>query len=1222
MSAVIQDEYTGNGTKSDYNFTFPYLKTSDIKASLDGVETTAFTLPNATTLQFNTAPGSGVKIKIFRETSVDDLTATFYAGSAIKSEDLNDNFTQNLFKTQEVGGRFISNLGGTMTGNLNMGAGTDIVFEGATDDAHETTLTVADPTADRTITFPNVTGTVVTTGDTGTVATGMIAGDAVNGDKIADNSINSEHYVDGSIDRVHLAADIVDGTKIADDSINSEHYIADSIDSEHYAPGSVNTVAIEDTAVTTAKLAADAVTNAKIADNSIDSEHYVDGSIDAAHLASNSVTNAKMADDSVGTAELQDSSVDTARLADNSVTLAKMTDNSVGTSEIVNAAVTADKIADTAILTGKLANGAVTTVKLAADAVTNDKLADNSVSTENIQDGDVSTAKIASSAVTTAKIASDAVTTVKIPDDAVTTAKIADSELKTLANMQSGTASKLADSTALTADIADLNQIDGLTKQTTISDSDASFPTSGAVVDYVAAQLAPLGGFEAIANEQSFPNTQPASGVVISIADAGGLQVSNSGTASGQTVGGTTVNITGIASNFNGTTVAAGIRFLVASTGSGQNYTYHKATLKEDDLLNLSGDINDFAERYRVGSSNPTSSLDNGDLFFNTSTGKMLVYNGTNTAWEEVQSIGNFFISTLSPAFDGTTQNFTITNAPSNVQQVLLVINGVVQKPNAGTSTPSEGFALDGSTIKLGAAPVAGSTYHAVVLGSTVNIGTPSNNTVTTAILQNSSVTTAKIADESVTLAKLEHGTSSNNGKFLRANNGADPTFEVVNTDLVADTSPQLGGNLDSNGNNIALGDSSGSSSNRIQLGASQDLQLYHNGTDSAIYDSGTGRLKIYSNGAGIDLRKDDGEAMVLANTDGSVELYHNNSKKLETISDGVLVDGTVKINDGSASGNRIAIGNSGDLLLYHDGNNSYIKEGGTGNLYIFSANLRIENADGSKSYIEANDGGATELYYDGSKKLETDAAGVTVTGDVTATSFSGDGSNLTGVSSVGGSTGVDFDDNIKARFGDGNDLEIFHDGSHSKISNSTGYLVQRTNQYKLSNVAEDHTYIKIPTNEGGVELYYDNIRKLTTTSKGVYITDNFLGVNVSASTGTPDGRNAFLGLGDSDTGMAQNGDGQLEAWANNQEIMNFDTGSVTCYKTFLPASNNAQDLGTTGNRWRNIYTNDLNLSNEGSSNDVDNTWGDWTIQEGESDLFLKNNRSGKKYKFNLTEVL
>ena len=71
----------------------------------------------------------------------------------------------------------------------------------------------------------------------------------------------------------------------------------------------------------------------------------------------------------------------------------------------------------------------------------------------------------------------------------------------------------------------------------------------------------------------------------------------------------------------------------------------------------------------------------------------------------------------------------------------------------------------------------------------------------------------------------------------------------------------------------------------------------------------------------------------------------------------------------------------------------------------------------------------------------------------------------------------------------------------------------------------------------------------------------------------------------------------------------------------FTPATNNTYDLGISSHRWRNIYTNDLNLSNEGSKNDVDGTWGDFTIQEGESDLFLINKRNGKKYKFNLTEV-
>ena len=71
-----------------------------------------------------------------------------------------------------------------------------------------------------------------------------------------------------------------------------------------------------------------------------------------------------------------------------------------------------------------------------------------------------------------------------------------------------------------------------------------------------------------------------------------------------------------------------------------------------------------------------------------------------------------------------------------------------------------------------------------------------------------------------------------------------------------------------------------------------------------------------------------------------------------------------------------------------------------------------------------------------------------------------------------------------------------------------------------------------------------------------------------------------------------------------------------------LPSTDDTYNLGSASKRWANIYTNDLKLSNEGKSNDVDGTWGSYIIQEGESDLFLINNRNGKKYKFNLTEVL
>ena len=75
----------------------------------------------------------------------------------------------------------------------------------------------------------------------------------------------------------------------------------------------------------------------------------------------------------------------------------------------------------------------------------------------------------------------------------------------------------------------------------------------------------------------------------------------------------------------------------------------------------------------------------------------------------------------------------------------------------------------------------------------------------------------------------------------------------------------------------------------------------------------------------------------------------------------------------------------------------------------------------------------------------------------------------------------------------------------------------------------------------------------------------------------------------------------------------------------FYPASNNTYDVGTSSNRVRNIYVNDLQLSNESKKdeggNDVDGTWGDWTLQEGESEVFMINNRTGKKYSMMLKEV-
>ncbi len=1156
--AVTENSYTGNGSTTNYSFTFPYLKSTDVQVQVDATVTTAWSFANATTVQFNTAPSNGAKIKILRDTNVDSLAATFYAGSAIKSEDLNDNYTQNLYKTQEVGNRYFSTTGGTMTGDLTLGEDVTLTFEGATDDAHETKLTVADPTADRTITLPNVTGTVVTTGDTGTVAHAMLAGDAVDGDNIANDSINSEHYVDGSIDTQHIADSQVTTAKIADSNVTTAK-IADS---------NVTTAKIANDAINGTKIADDAVGHDEIADNSIHTHHITDAQITTAKIADNNVTADKLAHTSVtaGSYTATDITVDaqgritaassgaiaTSEITDGAVTTAKLGADSVTGAKIADNAINSEHYTDGSIDTVHIADSQVTTAKIAADNITNALIADDQIDSEHYVDGSIDTAHIASAQVTDAKLATNSVTTGKITDSNVTTAKIADSNV---------TLAKLA---------SDL-------KQTSISDSDIQLPTSGAVVDYVAAQIAPLGGLEVVATEVAFPNTQPAAGVVISISDAGGVVFNGSGVSTtGRTVGGTTVTINGAPSSLYSETLAAGVGLMVSSTGSSQTYNYHKILGKEDDIKQLSDDINDFNSRYRVASSAPTSSKDDGDLWFDTSNGKMMVYNATNTAWEEVSAIGSFLINTISSSsstgggsatLNGTAYRFTLSNPPQDAQQLLVSINGVIQKPNAGSSQPSEGFVVSGNDIIFSNPPASGSDYFIITLGQSVQIGTPSDGTVSTAKLANGAVTTVKLADANVTTAKiaddavtaaklasdavvtasivnanvtqakladqavneakLQVSNAPTNGYFLSAQSGntGGLTWAQVSTDLVADTSPQLGGDLDTNGNHILLDDS-----RQVKFGDDNDMQIYHTGGHGYI-ENGTGHLYVRGNGGQIILKPNSSENSVRCMPDGAVELYHNGTKKLETTSGGAEVFGELQMDDANShiklpDSARIDFGTGNDLRIYHDGSTNII-EG-------LDGIMSIRPKTGENGILLRNNG-AVELYYDDAKKFETTSGGATVSGTTTITGE---------LNLIDGSTNAN--KYIDCGLGDNNALYIR--GTSGGDSN--------------------HEVLAYFTRNGAVSLYHDGTERFYTTSYGAALI------------------------------------GSLRSWGH-----------------VYPNANNDVDLGTDALRWRNIYSNDLHLSNEGGSNDVDGTWGSYTIQEGAEDLFLINKRTGKKYKFNLTEV-
>jgi len=201
----------------------------------------------------------------------------------------------------------------------------------------------------------------------------------------------------------------------------------------------------------------------------------------------------------------------------------------------------------------------------------------------------------------------------------------------------------------------------------------------------------------------------------------------------------------------------------------------------------------------------------------------------------------------------------------------------------------------------------------------------------------------------------------------------------------------------------------------------------------------------------------------------------------------------------------------------------------------------------------------------------------------------------------------LEFATNAKATFG--NAMQIYHDGNNSLIQDSgAGHVQVRSGTFTVGNAGLTKTSA-IFNSGSGQQLNFNNNQKFITTNTGVVVS----GI-CTATSFSGDGSN-LTGLNVDATAL-KDGSGNVIVQASATAV------SVTAGKHVNPASTNTTDLGTTSLRWRNLYTQDLQLSNESSGgNDVDGTWGNYTIQEGESDLFLINNRSGKKYKFLLQEV-
>ena len=276
------------------------------------------------------------------------------------------------------------------------------------------------------------------------------------------------------------------------------------------------------------------------------------------------------------------------------------------------------------------------------------------------------------------------------------------------------------------------------------------------------------------------------------------------------------------------------------------------------------------------------------------------------------------------------------------------------------------------------------------VNGTTTTVNS-TNTTLDDNLLELNSGATSNANDSGII---IERGSTGNNAIFVW-DESADGFIVGTTTATASDT-----GNLSITAAPFAASTISATEldmgdDQKIKLGTGNDLEIYHDGSHSYVEDTGTGDLKLKA--SIVEIQNTDATVGAKFTGDGSVELNHDGTKKFETTSAGATITG-VLTSDGLDVGDneKIRLGDSQDLEIYHDGSDSYIKDAGTGNLRLEGTDVRVANSGGTADYIRCTNGGAVDLLHNNSVKVSTSASGVSITGTATATTFSGSGASLT----------------------------------------------------------------------------------------------------------------------------------------------------------------------------------------------------------------------------------